>query len=86
MKTMTCYSEREKRYVQMTLEQAVRDPSWGFPTWGISIEWFNEDKTITSIMKRCGYEPELNENGKFIPFRGMYCFEPIQNKAEKNAL
>ena len=82
-RTMTVWSEYEKAHKQMTLEQAVRDSIkyWGAPTFGVSTAWYAEpgpSGLVTATMKRCGYEPILDRNGKFEPVNGMYNFQYIK--------
>lgn len=85
-RTMTSYSEYEKKNIQMTLEQAVRDTikNWNGVDFGVSEQWYAEPGTtgpVIATMKRCGYVPVLNKHGKFVPVSGVYNFSYVKPEA-----
>lgn len=78
--TVGVYSEYDKTHVQMTLEKSVRDviKNWNCCDYAISSAQYELDSgTIRQTMKRCGYVPAGDANGKFEATQGMYRFKFI---------
>jgi hypothetical protein len=74
------YSEYDKEHVLMTLEKSVRDviKNWNCVDYAISSTQYELDSVnMLQTMRRCGYVPIGDANGKFKAVQGMYRFKFI---------
>ncbi len=75
------YCVHQNKHVVMSLEKSVRDvvKNHDGTDYGVNSSKYDEDKRVKKlvddVMKRCGYKPKLNKDGKFKASSGAYWFK-----------